>query len=45
MDRKTKVQGGSLSSKVQGKAMKVLPDKAMTAFHQGPTPAVRGHSP
>ncbi|HEY3843948.1 MAG TPA: SDR family NAD(P)-dependent oxidoreductase [Acidimicrobiales bacterium] len=37
MDGKPKVQGGSFSSKVQGKAMKVLPDKAKAAFHRHET--------
>jgi uncharacterized protein len=34
MKGKTKVSGGSLKSKAQGKAMKVLPDKAKSAFHR-----------
>jgi short-subunit dehydrogenase len=37
MDGKTKVQGGGFSSKAQGKAMKVLPDKAEAAVHRHET--------
>lgn len=37
MDGKTKVNAGGLKSKVQGKAMKVLPDKAKAAFHRQET--------
>jgi short-subunit dehydrogenase len=37
MDGKTKVQAGGLASKAQGKAMKVLPDKAKAVFHRHET--------
>lgn len=37
MAGKTKVNAGGLKSKVQGKAMKVLPDKAKSAFHRKET--------
>ena len=37
MDGKTKVNAGSWKSKAQGKAMKVLPDKAKAAFHRHET--------
>jgi short-subunit dehydrogenase len=37
MEGKTKVNAGSLKSKVQGKAMKVMPDKAKTVFHREET--------
>jgi uncharacterized protein len=37
MAGKTKVSAGSLKSKAQGKAMKVLPDRAKSAFHRKQT--------
>ncbi len=37
MAGKTKVNAGSVTSKAQGKVMKVLPDKAKTAFHRKET--------
>lgn len=37
MEGKAKVNAGSLSSKAQGKVMKVLPDKAKAAFHRHET--------
>lgn len=37
MEGKTKVNAGSLSSKIQGKVMKVLPDKAKAAMHRRET--------
>ncbi len=37
MEGKTKVNAGSLTSKAQGKVMKVLPDKARVVMHRQET--------
>ena len=37
MEGKTKINAGSLKSKAQAKAMKVLPDKAKAVFHRQET--------